>query len=95
MLFIAYASFICHSFWYYLNLITLDKRLEQHEQADQHIVDLAESMARAIGYIEDVEQFARASQLKRAIEEVRPLIEETANFIVSYTSRSATGNFGY
>lgn len=42
-------------------------------------------MADAMGYIEDVEQFARLAQLKQAIKDVKPLIEDTTNFIVKYT----------
>ncbi|PVG00008.1 WD40 repeat-like protein [Serendipita vermifera] len=40
--------------------------------------------------MEDVEQFARISQLRKAMEDTRPLIEETTNFILRYTSRSGT-----
>ena len=43
-------------------------------------------MAFSLGYIEDVKQFARLSQLKRALEDLRPLIEDTTNFIVRFTS---------
>ena len=42
-------------------------------------------MACTLGYIEDVEQFARPAQLKQAIKDVKPLIEDTTNFIVEFT----------
>jgi hypothetical protein len=48
-------------------------------------------MARTLGYIEDVEQFARLVQLTKAIEEVRPLMEDTANFILKYTAGGSAG----
>lgn len=48
-------------------------------------------MARTLRYIEDVEQFARLVQLKKTIEEVYPLMEETQNFILLMTSRSGMG----
>ncbi|RDB27538.1 hypothetical protein Hypma_003814 [Hypsizygus marmoreus] len=67
--------------------------LEEHDQCDKLILDLAESMARTLGYIEDVEQFARIYQLKRSIEEIRPLMEDTANFILTFTTRSASAGF--
>lgn len=50
-------------------------------------------MAATLGYIEDVEQFARLYQLRKSIEEVRPLMEDTANFILMFTSRSNTGTY--
>jgi hypothetical protein len=57
--------------------------------------NLAESMARTIGYIEDVDQFARLSQLKRALEDVRPLMEDTATFILKYLNRDLSGTIRY
>ena len=50
------------------------------------MLDLAKDMAFSLGYIEDVKQFVRLSQLKRALEDLRPLIEDTTNFIVQFTS---------
>lgn len=41
-------------------------------------------MACTLGYIEDVKQFARLAQLKQAIKDVAPLMEDTANFIVEF-----------
>lgn len=55
------------------------------------VLDLAENMARTLRYIEDVEQFARLAQLKKTIEEVYPLMEETQNFILLFTNRSGMG----
>ncbi|EAU80678.2 HNWD1 [Coprinopsis cinerea okayama7 len=66
------------------------EHLEQSERCDRIVVGLAESMARTLGYIEDVEQFARLAQLKRALEDIRPLMEDTTNFILKYTNRSRT-----
>jgi len=45
-------------------------------------------MARTLGYVADVEQFARLAQLKKALEDVRPLMEDTANFMVKYVNRN-------
>ncbi|KAH6886722.1 WD40-repeat-containing domain protein [Coprinopsis sp. MPI-PUGE-AT-0042] len=69
---------------------TAYKQLQEHERCDRLVRSLAESMARTIGYIEDVDQFARLSQLKRALEDVRPLMEDTATFILKYLNRSLT-----
>jgi len=49
------------------------------------MLDLAKDMAYALGYIEDVKQFARLAQLKQAIKDVAPLMEDTTNFIVEFT----------
>jgi hypothetical protein len=57
------------------------------------VLDLAENMACLLGYIEDVEQFAKLMQLKRAIEDITPLMTEVTNFILEYTSRSELGEF--
>lgn len=67
------------------------QNLQEHDDCDKLILDLADSMARTLGYIEDVEQFARLYQLKRSIEEIRPLMEDTTNFILMFTNRSGTG----
>jgi hypothetical protein len=50
-------------------------------------------MAQIIGYISDVQQFARLVQLKSlaALEDVQPLMADTTNFIIQHTSRSETG----
>ena len=50
------------------------------------MLDLVKDMAFSLGYIEDVKQFARLSQLKRALEDLTSLIEDTTNFIVRFTS---------
>ena len=50
------------------------------------MLDLAKDIACTLGYIEDVKQFARLGQLKLALKEVMPLIEDTTNFIVKFTS---------
>jgi C4-dicarboxylate-specific signal transduction histidine kinase len=67
------------------------QRLEEQEQNNEQILQLADDMASIITYIEDVEQFARIVQLKKAMEDIRPLIEDTTNFILRYTSRTGTG----
>lgn len=64
------------------------KRLEDRGQCNETILQLAEAMACILGYVEDIEQFARISQLRGAIEDMQPLLEDTANFILRYTSRS-------
>ncbi|KXN87181.1 Vegetative incompatibility protein HET-E-1 [Leucoagaricus sp. SymC.cos] len=60
---------------------------------DQLVLDLAESMAKTLRYIEDVQQFARLPQLKKTIEEIYPLMEDTQNFILMFTNRSGMANF--
>ena len=50
------------------------------------MLDLAKDMAFSLGYVEDVKQFVRLSQLKWALGDLRPLIEDTTNFIVRFTS---------
>ena len=42
-------------------------------------------MACTLGYIEDVKQFARLGQLKQAIKDVKPLMEDATNLIVEFT----------
>ncbi|KDQ52845.1 hypothetical protein JAAARDRAFT_197915 [Jaapia argillacea MUCL 33604] len=69
------------------------KKLQDQEQCDKLILDLAENMSQMLGYIEDAEQFARLAQFTQALKEVRPLMEETANFILQYTSHSAGVQF--
>ncbi|KDQ49097.1 hypothetical protein JAAARDRAFT_201143 [Jaapia argillacea MUCL 33604] len=67
------------------------KKLQDQEQCDKLILDLANDMAQTLGYIEDVKQFARLVQLKQALDEVDSLMKETTNFILEYTSYSAEG----
>jgi hypothetical protein len=50
------------------------------------VLQLADNISHALGYVQDVEQFTRLTQLKRAIEDIRPLVEDTANFIVTYSA---------
>ncbi|KAJ2919842.1 hypothetical protein MD484_g626, partial [Candolleomyces efflorescens] len=64
------------------------KQLLDHDKCDRVIVNLADNMARTLSYISDVEQFARIAQLKKALEDVRPLMEETANFILRFVNRT-------
>ena len=61
------------------------QRLKAQEQCNQLVLDLAKDMACTLGYIEDVKQFARLAQLKQAIGDVTPLMEDTTNFIVELT----------
>jgi len=65
--------------------------LQNQEKCDKRVLELADNMARTLSYIEDVEQFARLPQLKKAIEEVRPLMEKTTNIVLKYTSRGGAG----
>jgi hypothetical protein len=67
--------------------------LENQETCNQLVLDLAENMASILGYISDVQQFAKLVQLKTAIEDVQPLLADTTNFIIQYTSQSETGKF--
>ncbi|PVF92699.1 WD40 repeat-like protein [Serendipita vermifera] len=62
------------------------KLLKDQEQCSKDILDLAENMTYAIGYVEDVEQFARITQLKDAIDDLRHLIDDTLNFMRRYSS---------
>lgn len=58
---------------------------------DRMVLDLAEEMALTLGFIEDVEQFARLAQLKKAIEDIRPLMENASALIIkSYTRGSGS-----
>ena len=58
--------------------------MKDQEQCNQLVLDLARDMACTLGYIEDVKQFARLAQLKQAILDVTPLMEDTTNFIVEF-----------
>ncbi|KAF9449463.1 WD40 repeat-like protein [Macrolepiota fuliginosa MF-IS2] len=69
------------------------EKLNAQDECEKLVADLAENMARTIRYIQDVEQFARLTQLKQTIEEVFPLLEETQNFILLLASRSGMANF--
>jgi len=69
----------------------LKQHLEAHEQLNKSIVDLIEGIACTLGYVEDVEQFARLHELKRAIKDMEPLVEDTTKFIVGYASRAELG----
>ena len=59
--------------------------MKTQEQCNQLVLELAKDMACTLGYIKDVKQFARLAQLKQAIREVTPLMEDTTNFIVEFT----------
>lgn len=48
-------------------------------------------MARILGYIGDMQQFASLVQLKTAIEDVQSLLEDTTNFIIQHSYHSETG----
>ena len=62
------------------------QNLKNQEECNQHVLDLAKDIACTLSYIEDVKQFARLGQLKLALKEVKPLIEDTTNFIVHFKS---------
>ena len=62
------------------------QKLKNQEKCNEHALNLAKDIACTLGYIEDVKQFTRLGQLKLALEEVTPLIEDTTNFIVKFTS---------
>ncbi|KAF9056016.1 WD40-repeat-containing domain protein [Panaeolus papilionaceus] len=66
------------------------KLLREQDDYDKVVVQLAESMGRTLGYIEDVEQFARIYQLKKCIEDVKPLMEDTTNFILIFVNMTKT-----
>ena len=63
------------------------QKLKSQEQCSQLVLELAKDMAFSLGYIEDVKQFARLGQLKLALKDVTPLIEDTTNFILQFISR--------
>jgi hypothetical protein len=69
----------------------LKQHLEAHEQFNKSILDLIESIASTLGYVQDVEQFARLRELKRAIKDMEPLVEDTTKFIEGYASRGELG----
>jgi len=68
------------------------KLLEGQEQLDKLIVDLVQNMAYTLDYIRDVQQFVRIVQLKKVIDDVTPLLEETTLFVVKYGASSAAGH---
>lgn len=72
-------------------MLTSPQYLENQETSNQLVLDLAENMASILSYISDVQQFAKLVQLKTAIEDVQPLLGDTTNFIIQYTSHSAIG----
>jgi hypothetical protein len=55
------------------------------------ILGLVDDMACTLGYVEDIEQFARLEGLKTAIEDLKPLLEDTTNFILRSFSRGELG----
>ena len=71
--------------------LTSVQHLEDGDVRHKSLLDLVENMACTIAYVEDVEQFARLEELKEAIKNVRPLVEETTNFVLKYSS---TGELG-
>ncbi|KAF5347992.1 hypothetical protein D9756_010129 [Leucocoprinus leucothites] len=71
---------------------TVYEILVAQDECDKLILGMAESMARTLWYIEDVRQFARLTQLKKTIEDVFPLMEETQNFILMLTNRTGMAN---
>ena len=62
------------------------QHLEDGDLRHKSLLDLVENMACTIAYMEDVEQFARLEELKEAIKNVQPLVEETTNFVLKYSS---------
>ncbi|KAF6750537.1 hypothetical protein DFP72DRAFT_817605 [Ephemerocybe angulata] len=62
--------------------------LLEQDKCNRVVVDLADRMARTLSFILDVQQFARLAQLKRALEDVRPLMQDTTNFILKYANRT-------
>jgi hypothetical protein len=75
----------------YQGLLTQSQRLRGEELRHRSVLELAENMACVLTYVVDVEQFAELAQLKNAIEEIRPLVEDTTNFIVEISSRGKIG----
>ena len=78
---------------HYIAIFTSIQLLESQELCNQVVLEIAENMAHILGYIADVQQFARLVQLRTAIEDIAPLLEDTTNFIIKYTSRSEAGIF--
>ncbi|PVF94474.1 hypothetical protein CPB86DRAFT_45312, partial [Serendipita vermifera] len=66
------------------------ERLQEQDTCDSLILELAECMAKTLMYIEDVEQFARLAQVETALKDIHPLMEDTTNFILKYTSFGKT-----
>lgn len=52
-------------------------------------------MAESLDCIADVRQFAKSNQLLKALEEVDPLMRDTANFISQYSSSSLTSGWNH
>ncbi|KAF8186538.1 quinon protein alcohol dehydrogenase-like superfamily, partial [Mycena galopus ATCC 62051] len=66
----------------------VNKLLQAQDECDKKIRDLVEDMADSLRCIADVRQFAKTEQLLEALEEVDPLMRDTANFISQYRSFS-------
>jgi hypothetical protein len=54
-------------------------------------LELVEDMARTLGYVSDVEQFAWLGRFVDAIKEVHQLATKTEKFIVQYCPRGELG----
>ena len=59
---------------------------EAQEVRDNQVLALATNVASLVEFVADVKQFARLSQLKLAIEEVKILVEDMCNLILARTS---------
>jgi len=68
------------------------KFLEVQEQSHEIVLDLVQNMAFTVEYVMGVKQFAQIKQLKKAIEDVWPLLEETTEFVRDYSSSTELGN---
>ena len=64
-------------------------------ECNQLVLDLAKDMACTLGYNEGVKQLARLGQLKQAIQDVKPLMEDTTNFIVKFTDGQDPSSLPY
>jgi len=73
--------------------LTIRQRLRENDKCDKIVVDLAEDLARSLDYAANVGQFARLPQLKKTLEQLRPLVEDTTNFILRYSNRSRSGAY--
>lgn len=49
-------------------------------------------MALTIGYVEDMDQFARLPQLVKAMKEVEILVKETKDFVQEHNSHADLSN---
>lgn len=67
-------------------MLLVFQKLRGQEELHKRIFGLAEIMASTLDCIQNVEQYATLAQLKTEIENIKPLIGLTTNFILEKSS---------